>query len=540
MLAEHPIALAFGVIIILYIARFFYRLHWNRSLYKGLHGPPHSYIWGSLLSINEVVQEQPKRAAPQCLPLFIKEKYSLKDYFYMDPFPFGPASLVILNAEMLQDVAVRNSLPKHPAVEAFVRHVGGPGDMVTAEGAEWKKWRSSFNPGFANAHLMTLVPLIVDQGKMFVENLTQKAEEKALFRLEPLATRLTVDIIGKVVLDADFSAQKGPNELVDTLLSQISWQQIGGEISLSALDLRRPFVLKYNTWKMNRIIGRLLEQRFATRSERGKTKCIVDLALEAYLKEHKGDAGASATRLDPEFKTAAISNMKVFLFAGHDTTSSAIAYSYYYLSKYPICLERIRQEHNDVFGSNSSPNAIAEALKDDPYLINKLEYTTAVVREALRLQPPASTVRIGQKGFFLRDPDTGEALPTENFMLWPVDTGIGRSAKHWQDRHSFDPERYLKPGGHNKDAWIPFSKGIRNCIGQDLAMMEVKIILAMTIRAFDFQVRYDELESLKGDGSGYPSDTSGIQTQFGEEAYQIQLGSAKPREGLPCRVSLRS
>ena len=87
---------------------------------------------------------------------------------------------------------------------------------------------------------------------------------------------------------------------------------------------------------------------------------------------------------------------------------------------------------------------------------------------------------------------------------------------------------------------MAFSKGSRNCIGQELAIIETKVILAMTIRTFDFIPAFHELDKLKGDGSGYPSDTSGVQEQFGDEAYQVQLGTAKPREGMPCRLRLRS
>lgn len=125
-------------------------------------------------------------------------------------------------------------------------------------------------------------------------------------------------------------------------------------------------------------------------------------------------------------------------------------------------------------------------------------------------------------------------------MLWPVDVGFGRSSKYWHpDRHAFRPERYLDPQGYEKDAWIPFSKGVRNCIGQELALLEVKVILAMTIRTFDFEAKYDELDKLRGDESGYPSEVEGVQQYYGEEAYQIQLGAAKPREGMPCRIRAR-
>lgn len=86
---------------------------------------------------------------------------------------------------------------------------------------------------------------------------------------------------------------------------------------------------------------------------------------------------------------------------------------------------------------------------------------------------------------------------------------------------------------------MAFSKGNRNCVGQELAIIETKTILAMTLRTFDFEPAFSELDKLKGDNSGYPSDMSGVQEQFGDEAYQVQLGTAKPREGMPCRIKLR-
>ena len=93
---------------------------------------------------------------------------------------------------------------------------------------------------------------------------------------------------------------------------------------------------------------------------------------------------------------------------------------------------------------------------------------------------------------------------------------------------------------NSKDAWVAFSKGPRNCIGQELAIIETKIILVMTMRLFDFSPAFDEVEKLRGDGMGYPSDNTGIQTLHGDEAYQIAMGTAKPREGMPCRLELRS
>ena len=88
-----------------------------------------------------------------------------------------------------------------------------------------------------------------------------------------------------------------------------------------------------------------------------------------------------------------------------------------------------------------------------------------------------------------------------------------------------------------KEAYAPFLRGPRNCIGQEVALIESRIILALTVRSFDIQICYDELAKLKNDGSGYLDDTHG--EVFGDTAYQVQLGTAKPREGMPCRIKLR-
>lgn len=78
--------------------------------------------------------------------------------------------------------------------------ISGGGDMLTSDGPQWKVWRSAFNPGFSVAHLMTMVPTIVDNVTIFAQFLHKHAVDNDLFRMEHYATRLTIDIIGKTVL----------------------------------------------------------------------------------------------------------------------------------------------------------------------------------------------------------------------------------------------------------------------------------------------------------------------------------------------------
>lgn len=269
---------------------------------------------------------------------------------------------------------------------------------------------------------------------------------------------------------------------------------------------------------------------------------MLPVALKEYFKENGQDVDSQNITMDAEFRRFAIDNLLILLFAGHDTTASTLCYCYHLLSKHPKELAKARKELDEVFGAGVSAN---QQLKNDPYSINKCEYTLAVIKEILRLWPPASGVRIGQKGYFIKDPITGDMLPTEGYNVWTVSIAIGRSARVWgPDVDEFKPERFLSENAGNipADAWRPFEKGPRNCIGQELALIEMKVLLAMTLREFDVKAAFDELHVLDNDGTFWSQDSTfkkGPQEVFGEEMYQILLAAAKPREGMPARVARR-
>lgn len=87
-------------------------------------------------------------------------------------------------------------------------------------------------------------------------------------------------------------------------------------------------------------------------------------------------------------------------------------------------------------------------------------------------------------------------------MVWVVSHAIHRRADLFPSPDEFIPERFL-PAPDNwqeipKDAWRPFEKGPRACIGQELAMLEMRIILAMTAREFDVMGDYEGWDRMLG------------------------------------------
>lgn len=159
---------------------------------------------------------------------------------------------------------------------------------------------------------------------------------------------------------------------------------------LQVFNIFRPFVQWWNSRQMDTYVDNILEERFASRNTRGKKKHVIDLALETYLKENNVD---ESSKLDPNFKAAASHNIKIFIFAGHDTSSSTICYCFYRLSKHPTALARLRKECEDIFGMDVGKTG--DMIKADPYLLNRMRYGDAVIRETLRFSPPGNTVRAG-------------------------------------------------------------------------------------------------------------------------------------------------
>lgn len=437
-----------------------------------------------------------------------------------------------------------NSLPKDPGTEVHIGHITGPQSLIYTEGDKWKKTRSLFNPGFSLAHLMTLVPTIVDDTAVYCKVLAEHAESGEVHPIEGDLAHLTIDIMGHVVLDHDLDAQTEENELVEAFRKQISWTP--SPVSTNpfvGFNPMRPFMQRYYTRKMNNYLGRVIDSRFAMKKAESslnssKRKPAIDLALDEYTRQQSseipGSKPSSTTGVDAAFKEICIDQMKSFIFAGHDTSSSTLAYAYLLLSKNPDKLAKARTELDAVFGPNTSPTQVGDHIKATPTLTNSLPYLVSVIRETLRLFPPALTARKGM-GYLTFE---GNTYNINNTLLMVLSHTLHHNADYFPSPDQFIPERFL-PSPDNfqdipKDAFRPFEKGPRDCIGQQLAMLEMKIILAMTLREWDFVEDYVAWDTRLGRAK--PGDIlDGRRGMFGMRAYQQLVATAKPIDGLPGR-----
>lgn len=334
--------------------------------------------------------------------------------------------------------------------------------------------------------------------------------------------------------NTSLGAQKGYNVLADSMMSQIRWHQPNAEANpLGHLDFVRRLVEWWNGRQMDRYIGSELDKRFSeykSDSSDKRQKSVMDLVLQAYIAQ---SSNQKPDVLDPEFRAFAIRQIRLFVFTGHDSTSSTICYAFHLLSQNRDALDRIRSEHNQVLGKDLKK--AATMIEEHPKLLNDLKYTTAVIKEVLRLFPPAASSRQGKPRVSIQD-DHGTVCPTDDvIMIWTIHVELHRAPKYWKRPDEFLPERWLVEPGHElfpvKDAWRAFEYGPRNCIAQGIVMTELKIILACIVREFDFRPAYDEWDKL------HPS--KGVKIHRGDRAYQMEEAAAHPVEHYPCRVFLR-
>lgn len=178
-----------------------------------------------------------------------------------------------------------------------------------------------------------------------------------------------------------------------------------------------------------------------------------------------------------------------------------------FLSLYPEVVRRLREEHDAHFVADLQ--GTVQQLVERPSKTNDLEYTSAVIKETLRFFPIGFTIRQAPAGVKHLDWN-GRRWPVKKCMVIPSTHTTHMDPKFWQDAAHFRPERFLgqEATETHRFAWRAFERGPRACIAQDLAMDELRVLLLLTVRWFDFEtmvqgrsarVMYTDLDQLVGD-----------------------------------------
>jgi cytochrome P450 len=390
------------------------------------------------------------------------------------------------------------SVPKSGTYSAL-KPLLGADSIITKEGADWKAIRKRFSPGFQPKYIHSLAGAIVAKTEIFVERLQSAANSGITFKMADYAQDLTTDIITQLTIAKDFNAQSMPDGhgekaatgllTASRRLSELCYA-IGQGVGLHMIDPIRPLKAMFYERIFNRKLTALVKERISSTDTTAESRSITRLAV-------------SGLSPNDALITSCVDQIKSFLFAGQDTTATLIQWLCFEMSKashdsrHAAALSRLRDEHNTVFGpdpfSALKVLATSQAKGESESIINtKLPYTTAFIKEALRLHPPAATVRVipEESTNLSLDLPTGP-VSIAGLQIYPSQYLIHRNPNVWgPDANLFKPDRWLDsdyiaalPTG----AYRSFERGPRNCIGQDLAMLEGMVALVAIARGFLFE-----------------------------------------------------
>jgi len=167
-----------------------------------------------------------------------------------------------------------------------------------------------------------------------------------------------------------------------------------------------------------------------------------------------------------------------FMFAGHDTTATSISWAVYCIGSHPEVQRKVLEEMQSIFGdSNRDPTA------DD---LKEMRYLDCAIKESMRLFTPVPWIGRQVSEEFVIGKYTMPKGSNVNVLPYYIHRD---KSVYGEDAEEFRPERFQTEeiAGRNPYAYVPFSAGPRNCIGQKFAMMEEKVVLSWIVRAFEIK-----------------------------------------------------
>ncbi|CAF2401449.1 unnamed protein product [Rotaria sp. Silwood2] len=440
--------------------------------------------------------------------------------------------LVISDPDVLQDVFVKSFSNFHsrrafPLENRHAKEV----HIFSASGLRWKRQRFVINPTFSSAKLKKMTPLIHRSIDVFMMKMSEECKKNQPFDIYAYFKRFTMDTIWSCGFGVDTDMQ---NNINDPYLFH-SQKVFSTENAVKILVLLSLFITELNNiWYKLHVLENFIRHwlRYifpCTRKfiDEEPSKWIVKQAYQLIDRRKKVDQSnridlmqlmlGSASKDDviqvrsshfrliknldlflfqdpdssfvkknetviepPIIRKLTISeiasNVHLFMIAGYETTSTALAYASYVLATHPKEQHKLQKHIDSYFDCET------EYINPSYDTISQMDYLDMFVRETLRMYPIAP-IAINRQ--------SAEDFHVKNIGIIPAGTSITVDIYRlhfdpdlWGpiDPHIFHPERFGTK--RHPMAWIPFGVGPRNCVGMRFALTELKMILICLLKKY--------------------------------------------------------
>jgi len=326
--------------------------------------------------------------------------------------------------------------------------------MTSATGDRWKRLRRAAHPAFTRERIAAYGNRMAAVTARFAD----EWDDGESFDLNAETRRLTVQILGETLLDEDV---RGREDVVvdaaDAFVDRTDFRRFG-QILPNWVPTPTEYRFRRAVEGLDSFVADVLNERRQS-DEDAEDVCSVLLAAH-----DRGDLTMGEVR----------HNVVAFLMAGHESPAGALTRAWYCLDDQPDVKRRLREEYDRVVDGD---RPVASDYED-------LEYTTDVVREALRLYPPTTGVnRMATEPVTLGDYSFDAGA---QFMIpqWVPH----RDERFWDRPETFDPSRWDRATDRPEYTYFPFSGGPRGCIGADFARHELTLALATMVGRVDLDV----------------------------------------------------
>jgi cytochrome P450 len=366
---------------------------------------------------------------------------------------------LINHPDLIEDVLVTNNrnfikdkgLRMRPSRRLF-----GNG-LLTSDGDFWIRQRRLTAPAFHREQIAAYGEVMVACAERMIE--TWRAGQTRDIHQDMM--RLTLEIVAETLFGIDATQEAHEvGKALDVVARQFTSQaSYIGILDLLPMPGYRRF--ERAVARLDEIIYRIIQQRQQRRGSLSLRRDLLSLLLEA-----QDEDGSRMS--DQQLRDEA---MTLFL-AGHETTALALSWTWYLLAQHPEAENRLIAELQETLDGR------APTCADLPYL----RFTEMVIKEAMRLYPPAWT--IGREA--LQDCEIGGYRVPRGAQVAMSQWVMHRDPRHFDQPEEFKPERWAGEQTRSlpRYAYFPFGGGPRLCIGNAFAMMEATLILATIAQRF--------------------------------------------------------
>lgn len=343
------------------------------------------------------------------------------------------------------------------------RSLMGNGSVV-AEGDLWARQRKIISPVFQRKFLKDAFQIIENQTNFLIERWKRKAAKGEPVEVVSEIKSLTLDMLWRILFH---QPTKG------TATEQAVYEPT--ELAQSYLGAPLPFFYPkwlptFNNWGFFSALNRFENIVKEMVAERRKNIGQVDDMLDFLLRYKHPETGEGLS------DKLIVEEIKTMTPAGFLTTTAAISWLFYELGKNPQHIAAINEEACSVLAKG----------KLDFRTLEQFKFTTNCQFEALRLYPTGWTIWRNAIG---ADEIGGyEIEPGATMIVSPFTTQ--RNASFWKQPDVFDPYRELVNA--TDYSFFPFGLGPRKCLGENLAMVEMLIIVPMIFKHFRFKLLNEE------------------------------------------------